>query len=172
MINPLAFHGAAISAVFIFGFIGGYACSHSQFQKEQQEIQYQQMETEQLLLDDKYRIESKLHEDFQNEQSQYYFDSQNVTSNYDSLVFNPLFDDIDWLSESNSTQSDERLSDNSPGAEGTPEKAECRCPKDYSGELQRIRTLYEKELKKAKECDLNAVQLNSLIEIVESIQSQ
>lgn len=172
MINPLAFHGAAISAVFIFGFIGGYACSHNQFQKEQQEIQYQQMNTQQLLLDDKYRIESQLREDFQNEQSQYFIDSQNVTSDYDSLVFDPMFGDIDWLSEQDSAQSDERVSDHSTDSPGAVEKEECRCPKDYSGELQRIQRLYEKELVKAKECDLNAVQLNSLIEIVKDIQTQ
>lgn len=172
MISPVVFHGTALSSVFLLGLFVGYSCSSDKYFREQQEIAYQQMETQQLLLDDKYRTESQLHEDIQNAQTVYNLDTQKVYKDYDALVFNPVFDDIDWLSDSNSAQSDERMSDSSNDSERAAAKTECRCPKDYAGELQRIRTLYEKELVKAKECDLKTVQLNSLIDIVEKMQKQ
>ena len=94
---------------------------------------------------------------------------EKIQNDYSVLSSSNLFGS-DWVYSNSTAKTNNNLSDSANITAESRKEAQCKCPKDNAGELFRIQKLYEKELEKARDCDLAITQLNSLIDYYNSLQ--
>ena len=102
-----------------------------------------------------------------------YFSTREVEGGlYDEIdSINSTFDlylSDDWLHNESGRPGETALSENA-GDTGSVQTSECRCDVKNSAEFQR---LYEQQMTVARDCDINAAHLNSLIKMVNEWNSK
>lgn len=153
-------------------FIGGYDLATIKAKYQLKEIEVKTQEALNAALKEQLTKEREYYNAVTNAQNSFDLSASAINNHFESLHDSKLFDSSQWLSEWPTSSGDKTLSDTSTDTAKPVTETQCRCTGRDRLKLSRVQKLYEKELAKARQCDLNAVQLNSLIDIVEKLQRQ
>lgn len=155
--------------VVFFG--AGYDFASVNYQSKIKDIELKSQEALNAGLKEQLEKEREYHNAVTQSQNGFDLSTTAISNKFDSLYGVKLFDSYEWLSDSASDSGVKTLPDSSSNSSEAATETSGRCLTDYSGELSRVQKLYEKELRKAKECDLRTAQLNSLIDLVSVLTS-
>lgn len=156
----------------LLAFTGGYQLASYKYSLEIKRIELTYQKSLSDSLNEQLVRERELHNDVIQTQNSFDLSRSDIANQYNSLLDVKLFDASKWLSERTFSADSKDLSCSSSHSQGAVKETQCRCNADNAGELSRIQKLYEKELKKAKECDLKTAQLNSLVDLLNSFQER
>ena len=156
-------------SLFIACFVAGYSYASFRYQLEIEQLTNQLNEQAIQALEDRQEMEERLYLEVVNATNEFDLYSSAIADKFNSLSAVTFNDSFEWLPEHSDGQDLKPVSDYAGDSSEATSKTECKCNGDNRAELQRVQKLYEKELVKAKQCDLNTAQLNSLIDLVSSI---